>query len=194
MSRIKTENEKYLVVVSGPSGCGKDTVVDKLIESNPKCSLSVSFTSRPMRSYEIDGEHYHFVTREDFLKRADEGEMLEYAEYSGHLYGTPFSEIENKLRRGETVILVIDVNGARQIKKTLQNALSVFITPPSLDELERRLKQRHTESDSERKKRLQIAEKEIQSASEYDCVVENDVVTNCAEKLKGIIDSWQASH
>lgn len=180
-------NGKNLVVVSGPSGCGKDTVVEELMRRNPEISLSVSCTSRNKRDYEVEGKHYYFISKEEFRKRVDAGMMLEYAEYSGNYYGTPRSEIELKLEENKIVILVIEVNGAKQVKALLPDSLLVFIVPPSIEELEQRLKLRHTESEAERSERLVIAAREIQSAADYDLIIENDEVKSCAEKLEKAI-------
>ncbi len=192
MGRI--ENEKYLVVVSGPSGCGKDTVVKELMRIRPDISLSISCTSRPKRDYEVHGEHYYFITREEFEQRVSAGKMLEYTEYAGNYYGTPLTEIEEKLSRKETVILVIEVEGARRVKDMFPDSLLVFIVPPSLEELERRLKLRNTESVQEREKRLEIARRELRYLAEYDHVLENDEVSVCAAELDITIREWQETH
>ena len=187
-------NEKYLVVVSGPSGSGKDTVVKELISRRPDMNLAVSCTSRGKRDYEQDGEHYFFVSREEFLRRVSKGGMLEYTEYSGNYYGTPLDEIENRIDNEETVILVIEVNGAKRVKELFPDSLLVFVVPPSLDELDRRLRLRNTESEVERGRRMEIAQVEMSRLADYDRVIENDIVENCAVKLEKCIEEWQRGH
>jgi len=184
-------DERYLVVVSGPSGCGKDTVVKELLRIKKDVSLSVSCTTRKKRDYEVDGKDYYFLTREQFERRIKDKRMLEYTEYSGNYYGTPLDELEEKLKNKQTVVLVIEVNGARRVKELYKNSLLVFIVPPSLEELERRLSLRNTETVTEISKRLEIAEYELRQLADYDEVVQNDQVDRCAEMLAAIIEEWQ---
>ena len=185
---------KYLVVVSGPSGSGKDTVVEQLIKSNPYISLAVSCTSREKRDYEVDGEHYYFITRDEFKRYIEEGLMLEWVEYSGNYYGTPISEITKRLEAKKTVILVIEVNGGMTIKKLFPDALLVFLLPPSMEELEARLRKRRTETDSAVAHRLAIAEQEMTYAKEYDTVIVNKTVEMTTELLIKNIEIWQKNH
>ena len=189
--RLKKFDQKYLVVVSGPSGCGKDTVVMELMHRRPDIELAVSMTSRPKRDYEIEGSHYYFVSREEFEHRISEGEMVEYTEYAGNYYGTPKKEIEEKLVNRQTVVLVIEFNGAKKIKELYPGSLLVFIVPPSIEELERRLRLRDTEENWEVEKRLEIAEEELKHLADYDFVIENVKFRECAKKLEDTIDFWQ---
>ena len=192
MKRIM--DEKRLVVISGPSGCGKDSVVNELVSSRTDMALSVSSTSRPKREYEAEGEHYYFLSREEFERQIERGMMLEHTQYSGHFYGTSLAEIEDKLRDDKTVILIIETTGASNIKKEFPDSLRVFVAPPSLEELERRLRLRGSESDPEIEKRLEIARREMARANEYDYVIINDEVKSCADRLMEIIGDWQRTH
>ncbi len=184
-------DERYLVVVSGPSGCGKDTVVKELLRRKSDASLAVSCTTRSKRDYEIDGKDYYFINREQFEKRIADNRMLEYTEYNGNMYGTPLDELENKLADRNTVVLVIEVNGARNVKERYPNSLLVFIVPPSIEELERRLFNRNTETKEEIERRLAIAEEELKHLASYDEVIQNDTVEHCAGMLADIIEEWQ---
>ncbi len=184
-------NQRRLVVVSGPSGCGKDTVVKELIRIKENVSVSVSCTTRAVRGCEQHGVNYYYITKQEFNERLAKGRMLEYTEYADNLYGTPMDELEQKLADDQTVILVIEVNGAKQVKEIYPDSLLVFIIPPSLEELERRLKLRATEDISQVEERLMIAKTELKSLADYDIVIENDVVSSCAKRLSDAIDDWQ---
>jgi guanylate kinase len=190
--RLKKFDQKYLVVVSGPSGCGKDTVVMELMRRRPDIELAVSMTSRPKRDYEIEGNHYYFVSREEFELRISEEEMVEYTEYAGNYYGTPKKEIEDRLVNRQTVVLVIEFNGAKRIKEMYPDSLLVFIVPPSLEELERRLRLRDTEENWEVEKRLEIAKEELKHLADYDFVIENEKFRECAKNLEDTINFWQS--
>lgn len=184
-------NEQKLVVVSGPSGCGKDTVVKLLLALRDDVLLSVSCTTRPPRENEVDGVHYYFLTEKEFMGRVERGRMLEYTNYSGNWYGTPVDEIEQKLVGGNTVVLIIEVEGARNVKFKYPKSLCVFIVPPSLEALEERLRKRMTESEDEIQKRLIIAETELKELDFYDYAIENEIAIDCAMELSAIIDEWQ---
>lgn len=184
-------NEKYLVVISGPSGCGKDTVVGRLMQIRKNTELSVSCTTRAMREHEHDGVDYYYITPTEFRARIDAGRMLEHAEYSGNMYGTPVDETEKRLNDKKTVVLVIEVQGGKSVKSRFNDALLIFIAPPSFEELERRLRSRSTETDEEIIKRLNIAKFELEQAQYYDAVVVNDSVDRCAAEIADIIDKWQ---
>ena len=186
------KNEKYLVVVSGPSGCGKDTVVKELLRIRPNTELSVSCTTRAMREHEQEGVDYYYITREEFENRVRGGGMLECAEYAGNYYGTPASETERRLAERKTVVLVIEVQGGRTVKLRYPHALLVFITPPSYAELERRLRGRSTETEEEIARRMEIAHREMAQIEYYDAVVGNNEVRECAERIARIIDEWQS--
>lgn len=185
-------DERYLVVLSGPSGSGKDTISKAIRARRGDIAVSISCTTRRPRGTEKHGEDYYFISKEDFLDRVARGRMLEYTEYAGNYYGTPMDELEKKLDGKTTVLLVIEVNGARKVKEVYPNSLLVFIVPPSLEELEKRLKLRNTETDMERSKRMEIAKKELKHLADYDFVIENDIVDHCAERLSDIIDEWQS--
>ena len=177
-----------LIVVSGPSGSGKDTVISKAIDRlGEKAFLSVSMTTRSIRGNETDGVDYYFVSEEQFLKHIENGDMLEYAKYGSNYYGTPALPIKERINNGETVFLNIEFQGGASIKKLMPEAVKVFIIPPSINELERRLRKRGTEDDDAIKKRLGIAESEIMRACEYDYIVINDDLDDAVDALIAIV-------
>lgn len=183
-------NKGKLIVVSGPSGVGKDTVVSEYLKLHPEDVLSVSMTSRPKRDYEIDGVHYYFRTKEGFEEEVKNGNLLEYAIYNGNYYGTPKSEVIKRLEDGINVILVIEVQGARNIKNMLgDDVLLIFVLPPSLDALKERLINRGTDSIEVINERLAIAEKEIEENTFYDYKIINDDLDNAVKSLENIIKS-----
>ena len=179
---------KNLLVISGPSGCGKDTVVKHILKTDPRFSLSVSATTRPKRPYEVDGVDYIFLSSQEFISGISKGEFLEHTLYCDNYYGTLKKQIEDKVAEGKSVILVIEVEGARNIKKVYPDALTVFIAPPSIEELERRLRERNTEDDDTIKQRLFKANEELGFKSSYDYIVENNYVEQCAESIIEIFD------
>ncbi|MBQ5321627.1 MAG: guanylate kinase [Oscillospiraceae bacterium] len=178
-----------LLVVSGPSGCGKGTVLKKVLKENSNIYYSVSATTRAPRYGEENGIHYYFITKEEFEKKISEGGMLEYAEYVGNYYGTPKDIVLAKLEKGYDVILEIEVKGAMQIRKAVPEAILVFIAPPSMEELEKRLIGRGTEKLDVIKSRLKKAEKEMQYQNEYDYLVINDEISIAAEEIAAILKS-----
>lgn len=183
-------NKGKLIVVSGPSGVGKDTVVSEYLKLHPEDVLSVSMTSRPKRDYEIDGVHYYFRTKEGFEEEVKNGNLLEYAIYNGNYYGTPKSEVIKRLEDGINVILVIEVQGARNIKNMLgDDVLLIFVLPPSLDALKERLINRGTDSIEVINERLAIAEKEIEENTFYDYKIINDDLDKAVKSLENIIKS-----
>ena len=184
-------NEQYLVVVSGPSGAGKDTVVGRMLELHPEVQLSISATTRPMREGEAEGVNYYYKTVPEFEKLIAEDGILEYANYCGNYYGTPRAEVEERINAGTTVVLVIETEGAANIKRMDPGSISVFICPPCPEELERRLRGRGTESEDAIKKRLARAAEEMKLASSYDVQVVNDQVDQCAEELYQVIRARQ---
>ena len=179
--------DRYLVVVSGPSGCGKDTVVKTMREKHPEIEVSVSATSRAMREGEAEGVNYYYMTRETFQQKVQAGEILEYTQYNGNLYGTPKHEVDTRIAQGRTVILVIEVEGAGNIRKLYPEALTIFLLPPSMEELENRLRSRGTEDEETIQRRLKRAETEIANSVNYDEHVVNVEVDSCAESIYSII-------
>lgn len=182
-------NKGQLIVVSGPSGSGKDTVISKAIEKmGEKAFLSVSMTTRQKRGNERDGIDYFFVSTDEFLSHVQSGDMLEYAKYGSNYYGTPIAPIRERMNNGETVFLNIEVQGGASIRKLMPEATQVFIIPPSMKELERRLYKRATEDEEAIKKRMDIAKEEIERACEYDYIVINDDLDDAVDELLSIIN------
>ena len=176
-----------LLVISAPSGAGKGTIIKRLMDDDRSLKLSVSATTRAPRPGEIDGEDYFFLSREEFDDLVKNGEMLEHAEYVGNCYGTPKGPVESWLEDGQDVILEIDVQGGQQVKKIMPECVSIFILPPSMKELENRLRGRSKEMDAVVDARLQAAREEVRHAEEYDYVVINDTVDKAVEDIKTII-------
>lgn len=176
-----------LLVVSAPSGCGKDTIIAEVLKKIDDAFLSVSMTTRPMRPGEIEGVNYYFVSQTEFEKKIDSGEMLEYARYGSNYYGTPAGPVKELLKNGKTVILIIEVQGAGNVKRMFPEACNVFIIPPSFEILERRLRGRGTDDNESIIKRLDIAKGELQRAEEFDYIVENDVLEEAVEDIITII-------
>lgn len=175
-----------LMVFSGPSGCGKGTVLKEFFASGGDAFLSVSATTRAPRPGEEDGVHYYFLSREDFEQRLSRDEILEHACYCGNYYGTPRGPVYERLERGENVILEIEVQGGLQIREKCPEAVLVFVLPPSLKELERRLVDRNTEDRETVDRRLSAAAEEIRMAYQYDYVVVNDALDDAVQELKTI--------
>ena len=183
--------ERHLIVISGPSGSGKDTVVKRLMELHPEIEVSVSATTREIRSGEKEGVNYFYLTRQEFERRVQAGEILEYAEYCSNYYGTPKSEVDKRIENGITVILVIEVIGAGNIKRIYPDAVTIFVRPPSYAELESRLRGRGTETEESIQKRLARAVEEMEYAVDYNEVVVNETVDACAEEIYGLIQKYQ---
>lgn len=181
------ENKGKLVVLSGPSGVGKGTIVKKLLKENSSLALSVSATTRSPREGEVHGVHYFYITKEEFEKKIQNNEMLEYTSYNGNYYGTIQSHVEELLENGKTVLLEIEVDGAMQISRKLPEALSIFINAPSDEEIERRLRNRNTEDEEAIQRRLAIAKAEMKYADEYDYIVCNDDIDVAAKEILEII-------
>lgn len=179
------KNKGLLFIISGPSGAGKGTVVKELIKL-PENEVSVSATTREPREGEINGVNYHFLKVDSFKELINENGFLEYAQYCGNYYGTPKAQIEKWLAEDKNVILEIDVQGCRQVKIKRPDAVTIFITPPSMEELERRLRKRGTEDEETIQKRLQAAKGEIKKAPEYDYVVINGSLEECVEDVLAI--------
>lgn len=176
-----------LVVISAPSGGGKGTILKELFARDDNLRLSVSATTRSPRPGEKHGEQYFFISREEFEALIEEGKMLEHAEYIGNYYGTPREPVEAWTSEGRDVVLEIEVQGGAQIKKLMPECVSIFILPPSLEVLEKRLRGRGTEDDATVRKRLITARKEIPCAKDYDYVVFNDRLEDAVEEIQAIL-------
>lgn len=186
---IKTKKQGLLIVISAPSGAGKGTIINKMLEKNNNLWLSVSATSRPMRTNDIEGKTYYFYTKEEFENKIKENYFLEYASYADNYYGTPKKYIQEHLNNGEDVILEIEIQGAMQVKKLIQEALFVFIMPPSLKELKKRLVSRGTDTKEKILERFKIAYQEMNEVTKYNYVVVNDEIEIAADKILSIIKS-----
>jgi guanylate kinase len=176
-------------VITGPSGVGKGTLIRGLMERLPQLELSVSATTRPARPGERDGVDYHFLTPPEFERRVQAGEFVEHADYAGRRYGTLRSELDGRVRAGVPVVLEIEVQGARQVRAALPDALQVFIAPPSLDALRTRLVGRGADGAEEVERRLRVAEHELEAQSEFAHVVVNDRLEDALEQLTGIVSA-----
>jgi guanylate kinase len=178
-----------LTVLSGPSGVGKDSVIELIRARSPWVWLSVSVTTRRARHNEVDGVHYHFVDRTEFERMVTTGQLLEWAEFAGNRYGTPRAPVEARLREGEPVLLKIDLQGARQVRRAMPSARLVFLAPPSWAELERRLIGRGTDDPETIRRRLEHAREELAAEPEFDVTVVNDSVVRAAGELVGLLGS-----
>ncbi|HWH31866.1 MAG TPA: guanylate kinase [Egibacteraceae bacterium] len=198
MDEVEAPGTGRLVVISGPSGVGKGTVVDALRERRPSLRVSVSATTRPRRPHEVHGEHYFFLSREQFDGLVAADGFLEWAEFNGNRYGTPLQAVLDALAEGHTVLLEIEVQGALQVRDRVPDALLVFLMPPDAGELARRLHGRGTESSDEIADRLSIADQEMALAQAlrgdvFDHVVVNRVVGEAAEEILRILDGPSAT-
>ena len=176
-----------LIVLSGPSGVGKDSLLDEFLELGEDVHKCVTCTTRPKRENEVDGVDYVFLTPEEFAQKRSKGGFLESATYCGNMYGTPRDWVEQQNSLGRDVILKIDVQGGVEVKHQKPECVMVFVVPPSMDELERRLRGRSTDSDEDIKGRLARAWKELSFVAHYDYVIENDNLQQAAEDLKSIV-------
>ncbi len=176
-----------LYIISGPSGCGKSTVLREVFRHRRNIFFSVSATTRGPREGEVDGKDYYFVTREEFERMIGADELLEHAQYVSNYYGTPRIPVEAMLSEGNDVVLDIEVQGAGQVKTKMPEAVSLFILPPSLEELERRLRGRGTETEEKIRSRLSQAEREIAKSGSYDYRVVNDDVERAAGEIVQIM-------
>ncbi len=176
-----------LFVISGCSGVGKGTLLGMLLKQHPELELSISATTRQPRPGEKDGVNYFFTDRKEFFKGVENGEFLEWAEFNGNCYGTKKAWVEKMLSRGENLILEIETNGALQIKKKLPEAVLIFILPPSVEELEHRLRGRNTEDEAAIQGRLHEVRREIECSKQYDYCVVNDSLEKALKELENII-------
>lgn len=176
-----------LIVFSAPSGGGKGTILDELKKQNENLKVSISATTRAPRDKDVNGVNYHFVTKEKFMEMLENGEILEHAEFCGNYYGTPKASVMELTEKGYDVVLEIEVQGGAQIKKIMPDCVSIFITPPSLEILEKRLRKRATETEEDILKRLATAKGELKEAHNYDYVVVNDKLEDAVEDVKAII-------
>ena len=183
-----SSSEGKLIIISAPSGAGKGTVIKRLIKMRPELVLSVSATTRAPRKGEVEGKSYYFVTRMRFIEMIENGEFLEYAEYVGEYYGTPVKPINEHVENGKSVLLEIEVQGARQIMALKPDALTIFIVPPDMVELERRLRGRGTDSEEKLAARLERARIELEEKNYYSHIVINDKVIRAAEEISTILD------
>ena len=186
---IKLRKRGSLIVISGPSGAGKDSIVEKLLEKRCDLWLSVSCTSREVRGVEKEGVDYFFISKEEFEEKISNDEFLEYALYNGKYYGTLKSNVEEKLNEGFDVVLVIEVQGALKVKKMIDDAIFVFIMPPSMKELKQRLVDRGTETREKIFNRFKISYQEINEFNKYNYVVVNDILDDAVHKVNSILIS-----
>ena len=180
------DRKGILLIVSGPSGSGKGTVVE-ILTKEKDYFLSVSATTRDPRPYEREGEHYFFMKKDEFLSQAEKGEFLEWAEFCGNCYGTPKKKVLESLNEGKNIILEIEVQGALQVKRDFPEAVLIFMIPPSAEELRRRLTGRGTESEEVISERIKRSLEELDIALGYDYLVINEEASKCAEILKTIV-------
>lgn len=181
-----------LFVVSGPSGVGKGTLVSLLRDKRPNLGLTVSATTRSPRPGEVDGVAYYFLSDEEFKKRVDAGEFLEWAHVHGHCYGTLKSEVDRLISAGQSVVLEIDVHGGLMVHKQYPNAILVFIKPPSFEELEQRLRGRGTEDEKTISTRLSNASREMEHANDYTVCIVNDNLETALSKLEEVFDDYES--
>ena len=188
MSKIIKQKERgSLIVVSGPSGCGKGTVIQEFLKKHKDAWLSISCTSRKPRPGDEEGVTYYFLSKEEFEQKIDEGGFLEFALYNGNFYGTPKEHIEEKLCNGIDVILEIEVQGALKVKEVVPEAICIFIMPPTMKELKKRLVGRKTETKDKILERFKRAYQEINELALYNYVVTNDEIKNAVEKMSAIL-------
>ena len=177
----------HLFVISGSSGVGKGTVIKEFLRKHSEFKLSVSCTTRMPRVGEVDGVNYFFVSKDEFLESINKNDFLEWAEFSGNLYGTKYSYVKKCCDRGENIILELDTVGALNVKKKIPEAILIFILPPSFEELEARLRGRNTETEEAIQKRLSAIKSEMENAKQYDYNIVNDTIDNAISELEKIM-------
>jgi len=176
-----------LIVLTGPSGVGKGTLLRSLLQRHPELYLSVSATTRAPRSGEVDGQDYFFLTRPKFERMVANGEFLEWAEFAGNLYGTPRAAVEEQITQGQWVILEIELEGARQIRNSFPDAFRIFILPPSISELEYRIRNRGKDTEEAIVRRMQRAQAEIDAANEFDLQIVNDDFDKALDRIEAAL-------
>jgi guanylate kinase len=184
---LGSSTAKPVFVVTGPSGAGKGTLIERVVPRFPELVVAVSATTRPQRPGEEDGVHYYFLTREEFDRRVETGEFLEWVDYVGHRYGTLRSEIDRLRANGNAPLLELETEGALRVKRRIEGAVTIFVTAP-VAELERRLRERATESTGEIGGRIETARRQLEQQNEFDHVVENDDREQAAARLAEIIE------
>ena len=183
-----------LILFSGPSGVGKDTVLDVVLNKNKDLQKSISLTTRNIRENESDGKDYYFISVPEFERMISDGEVLEYAQYGSNLYGTPKGPVDKWLSEGKNVILKIEVQGAENIKKLYPDSVGIFLLPPSMEVLENRLRSRGTEDEEDVKKRLEIAQNEMRKSKNYDYFVINEDIDSASDDVLTIIKALDFSN
>ena len=183
-------NKGRLIVFSAPSGCGKGTMLEQILKNEDFC-VSVSATTRAPRAGEQDGVNYYFISKDEFTERIGEGKFLEYAEYCGNFYGTPMDKVNEMLEKGKNVILEIEVQGAIKVMNKRPDALSIFIAPPSINELRRRLHKRGTETDEVIERRIAQASNEVALAAKYDYIIVNDALEDAVDDFFHVVRAEQ---
>lgn len=186
--------EGMLILFSGPSGVGKDTVLDVVLNKNKSLQKSISLTTRSIRDNETDGKDYYFISSDKFEDMISKGEVLEYAQYGVNMYGTPKAPVDKWLSEGKTVVLKIEVQGAKNIKEMYPDSVGIFLLPPSMEVLEKRLRSRGTETEEDIRRRLEIARDEIHKSVDYDYFVINDELETASDDVLTIIRALDFSH
>ena len=189
MDSTDGSNKGLLIVISGPSGVGKGSILKKVVGRRNNLKLSVSYTTREPREGEIEGQHYHFLSESEFLNIVDKGEMLEHAKYCGNYYGTPLKALNQELDKGNNVILEIEVQGGEQVINKFPDVISIFVLPPSLKELSERLSGRASDSKEVISQRIAKSKQEITLSKRYKYVVINEYIDECASQILKIIDA-----